>query len=96
MHEASYGILEPVKIIEKSPNKIDLIIVPGIGFDKRGNRLGHGKGYYDKLLRKLKTIKIGLAFELQIVDQIPTDENDVPVDLIITEERIINLSLIHI
>ena len=85
-----YGILEPKKIIEISLNKIDLIIVPGVSFDEKGNRLGHGKGYYDKLLQKTNAKKIGLAFECQIVNQIPTDENDIPVDMIITEKRIIN------
>ncbi len=90
LHEGPYGILEPKKIIEISLNKIDLIIVPGVGFDEKGNRLGHGKGYYDKLLQKTNAKKIGLAFECQIVDQIPTDENDIPVDMIITEKRIIN------
>jgi len=89
LHLGSYGILEPKRIIEFIPEKIDLIIVPGVGFDDKGNRLGHGKGYYDKLLQKTNARKIGLAFECQIVDKIPTDENDVPVDLIITEKRVI-------
>lgn len=90
LQNGPYGILEPKKIIEISPDKIDLIIVPGVGFDEKGNRLGHGKGYYDKLLQKSNAIKIGLAFECQIVDRIPTDKNDIPVDMIITEKRIIN------
>ena len=89
--EGSYGILEPRKdcIKEISIDEIDLIIVPGVGFDENGNRLGHGKGYYDRLLEKTKKVSVGLAFELQIVKNIPTDRNDVPVDMIITEERII-------
>jgi len=90
LHEGPYGILEPRKIIEVFPENLDLIIVPGVGFDEKGNRLGHGKGYYDKLLQKTNAKKIGLAFECQIVNQIPTDENDIPVDMIITEKRIIN------
>jgi 5-formyltetrahydrofolate cyclo-ligase len=91
LEEGSYGILEPRKdcIKEISIDEIDLIIVPGVGFDLNGNRLGHGKGYYDRLLEKTKAISIGLAFELQIVKNIPTDRNDVPVDIIVTEERII-------
>jgi 5-formyltetrahydrofolate cyclo-ligase len=88
--EGAYGILEPSKIIETPIGKLDLIIVPGVGFDEKGNRLGHGKGYYDKLLQKSKATKIGLAFECQIINQIPTDKNDMPVDAIITEKRIIN------
>jgi len=88
----AYGILEPKKscIKEISEEKIDLIIVPGVAFDEKGNRLGHGKGYYDRLLEKTKAKSIGLSFELQIVKKIPTKENDMPVDMIITEKRIIN------
>jgi len=88
--EGAYGILEPRKIIEVMPKKIDLAIVPGVGFDEKGNRLGHGKGYYDKLLQKTNAKKIGLAFECQIVDQIPTFDNDVSMDMLITEKRVIN------
>jgi len=88
---SSYGILEPEKdcIKEVSIDEIDLIIVPGVAFDCKGNRMGHGKGYYDRLLENTKVKTVGLAFELQIVKNIPTDEHDKPVDLIITEERII-------
>ncbi len=87
----AYNILEPKKekIKRISIEKIDLIIVPGVGFDRHGNRMGHGKGYYDRLLEKAKKVSVGLAFELQIVKNIPTDRNDVPVDMIITEERVI-------
>ena len=88
----AYGILEPVeyKIKEVSIEEIDLIIVPGVGFDERGNRIGHGKGYYDDLLSKSKAPHIGLAFEFQIVKEIPVEEHDMPVDKIITEKRVID------
>ena len=87
----SYGILEPriEKIRKTNVEDLELIIVPGIAFDKNGNRLGHGKGYYDRILGKTNATKIGLAFEFQIVGKIPTNENDKPVDIIITEERVI-------
>jgi len=88
--KGAYGILEPKEIDPISIDKIDLIIVPGVGFDKQGRRIGHGKGYYDNLLRNSKkTIHIGLAFEFQIVEEIPTDAHDVPVQKIITEKRVI-------
>ena len=88
----SYGILEPriEKIRKTNVEDIDLIIVPGVAFDEKGNRLGHGKGYYDRLLKKTNALTIGLAFEFQIVDKIPTNKNDRPVDIIITENIIIN------
>ena len=86
-----FDILEPIK--EKrsliDPCKIDLILVPGIGFDERGHRLGHGGGYYDWLLSKSKAFTIGLAFELQMVTHIPVEPHDQQVDCIITEKRTI-------
>jgi len=88
----SYGILEPKKekIKEIEINEIDLIIVPGVGFDKNGNRIGHGKGYYDKLLKNSKASSIALAFEFQILERIPAEKRDVPIDKIITEKRVID------
>ena len=93
LQPGSYGILEPIKkhILEVSIENIDLIIVPGVGFDIKGRRIGHGKGYYDNLLRDSKNaLHIGFAFEFQIIDKVPVDIHDIPVDKIITEERIIN------
>jgi len=92
LHISSYGILEPKqdKIRQISADDVDLIIVPGVAFDECGNRMGHGKGYYDRLLEKTKNkTVIALAFEFQIVDKIPAKKHDVPVGMIITEERII-------
>ena len=88
----SYGILEPrVEKIRKTKIKdIDLIIVPGVAFDKTGNRLGHGKGYYDRLLEQSNVVSIGLCFEFQLVEKILTEHHDKPVDIIITENRVIN------
>ena len=81
----AYGIREPIadRVIEK--DSIDAVIVPGIGFDKSGGRLGFGKGYYDRFLRDFKGIKIGVCYDFQIVDKIQTDENDIPIDIIVTE-----------
>lgn len=87
----AYGILEPKDKNKFSVDKIDLILIPGIAFDDKGNRIGHGMGYYDKLLKKFKnTTNIGLAFEFQLINTIKNKKYDVPVDKIITEERIIN------
>lgn len=92
LEPGSYGILEPRKhnIEEISIDKINLIIVPGVGFDEQCRRIGHGKGYYDNLLRNSKNAQhIGLAFEFQIVEKIPIEKHDLPVNKIITEKRII-------
>lgn len=71
---------------------IDVVIVPGAGFDVRGNRLGYGFGYYDKLLSKSKRhiTTIALAFEEQIVPEVPNEKHDIEVDKIVTDKRIIN------
>lgn len=86
-----FGILEPIEIMKIAYKNIDLVLVPGIAFDSEGHRIGYGFGYYDKFLKKVpKAVKIGLAFDFQIVDKIPKEEHDVPVDFIITEKRIID------
>jgi len=87
----AYNILEPKRkcIIEISLDSIELILVPGIGFDKHGHRIGHGEGYYDKLLENATAPSIGLAFHLQILDKINVEKHDVPVHKIVTEKEII-------
>ncbi len=86
---SSYGILEPkLKYRELFyGKKIDIIIVPGLGFDILGNRLGYGGGFYDRLLKKMGGLKIGLAFDFQVLRCIPADNNDQKLDLIITDKR---------
>jgi len=89
----TYGILEPNPAVTKlvKPTDIDLIIVPGVVFDEGKYRIGYGGGYYDRFLPKVRPdcIKAAPAFELQIVDKVPREEHDIPVDIIITEKRII-------
>ena len=80
-----YGILEPSPIKEIKKEDIDLVIVPGVAFDKRNHRIGYGKGYYDKFLKGYKGKTIGLAFSLQILEIIPNSEWDVKLDKIISE-----------
>lgn len=68
--------------------KIDLVIVPGVAFDKRGHRIGMGKGYYDRYLKNKTAKKIALAYEEQVLDSIPKDPYDVDVDIIVTDQNI--------
>ena len=86
----SMGILEPIddsNYIEKE--NIDLIVVPGVVFDKECNRIGYGGGYYDRYLKDIKSKKnkIALAYDLQIVDKIESEVHDIKVDYIITNTR---------
>jgi len=89
-----YDILTPKKEFIRivNPSNIDLVLVPGVVFAEDGYRIGYGGGYYDRFLLKINNnaVKIGLAFDLQVVDKVPYEEFDIPVDLIITEKRIIN------
>lgn len=87
-----YNILTPKKEFERfiDPNEIDLIITPGVAFKKDGYRVGYGGGYYDRFLSKIpNTQTIAIAFSLQIVDELPIDNYDIPVDYIYTEKNII-------
>ena len=73
------------------PKSLDLIIVPGLGFDDRGGRIGYGRGFYDRLLRSAPdTFTVALAFECQILEKVPMCENDMPVHCVITEDRLID------
>lgn len=82
-----FKILEPdpKKCVPADPAAIDLILVPGIAFDLRGNRLGFGKGFYDRFLMNQPAPCVGLAFAVQIVPHVPVEPWDVPVDALITE-----------
>ncbi len=86
LEEKKFGVIEPVCGEESEKADIDLIIVPGVAFDKRGNRIGFGKGYYDRFLKGYRGKKIALAYEFQLVDRIETEEHDERVDEIITEK----------
>jgi 5-formyltetrahydrofolate cyclo-ligase len=91
------GIPEPERKEDRrvDVNDVDLIIIPGAGFDVKGNRLGYGGGYYDKLLsptpspQSLPPSVIALAFEEQIGEEIPSEPHDIKVDIIITDKRLI-------
>lgn len=74
------------------PESIDLVIVPGVAFDKEGGRVGFGAGFYDRFLGELppRSKFVALAFECQLVDRVPREEHDMCVDCIVTEKRLID------
>lgn len=90
------GILEPKAEIRAMPQRrapvtsLDLIIVPGVAFDRSGGRLGHGKGYYDRLLQAIPvgTASIALAFACQVFPEVPMLDRDVFVDVVVTESAL--------
>lgn len=86
----SWGVPEPQQENDADFSEIDLIIVPMVAGDRQKNRLGYGMGYYDRFLSKTNACKAGLLFDCQIYDGVlPTEEFDVPLDMLITESGII-------
>jgi len=84
------NLRNPIEAVPMPFEKIDFVVVPALGFDKKGNRLGHGGGYYDRFLAnvELKAYKCGFGFAEQLVDSIPVKEYDEPVDFLVTDEEI--------
>ncbi|NLC54735.1 MAG: 5-formyltetrahydrofolate cyclo-ligase [Erysipelothrix sp.] len=82
------GVLQPPTTDLTLKDEMDVIIVPVVGFDRQNNRIGYGKGFYDRYLSDYKHKTIGLAFDEQEYRHIPHDENDVALDYIVTETRI--------
>lgn len=86
--EGCFGILEPTSCNYFTDN-IDLVITPSIVFDKKGYRLGYGKGYYDKYFSSREyDISVGLSYHKLLQDNVPKEDHDIKVDVIITEEKI--------
>ncbi len=93
LHRGSFGIQEPDPKIhqEVAPEDIDLILVPGLAFSRRGERLGYGGGFYDRILSHIdtRTKTLGIAFDFQITDPGFSEQHDVPVNGVLTERRIL-------
>ena len=89
--KGAYSINEPDRLIKADETHIDTVIVPGIAFGKDGGRVGFGKGYYDRFLKKTKAVKIGFCYDFQLYDTVHAEGHDVPVDYIITNNEIISV-----
>lgn len=95
LHPGTWGILEPPqsrwgeKGKEVEINELDLIMVPGVAFDRKGGRLGNGAGYYDRLLQEVtpNTVLTGICFESQLCDQVIMESHDVYMDVLLTEKK---------
>jgi 5-formyltetrahydrofolate cyclo-ligase len=92
LQAGAFGIFEPRADSRRlaTAAQFDLVIVPGLAFDRSGQRLGAGKGYYDRFLAQVKAPKIALAFSFQVVEKIPVAAHDQPVDMIVTEQEVIS------
>lgn len=83
------GILEPKVVRPVGVDWFEALLVPGLAFDAHGHRLGHGKGYFDRMLEGSRGVKIGLAYESEVVAAVPVAALDVPMDLVVTETRVV-------
>ena len=84
----AFHIEEPQGNNTVNLDEIEMIVVPGVAFDQNGNRVGRGKGYYDRLLAKSKAVKIGVGYDFQMVNEdIETEAHDIKVDIVITQSR---------
>lgn len=81
----AFHIEEPVGEDTVNPDEIELVVVPAVAYDRKGNRLGRGKGFYDRLLAETRATKIGVAYEFQMLDEIPAEPHDVRMDMVITQ-----------
>ena len=88
LQEGQFGIHEPgAHCLAVAPNRLDLVLVPGVAFDLQGRRLGRGKGFYDQMLASVRGTTCGIAFDEQIVETIPVEPHDVHLNCILTPTR---------
>jgi len=85
----AFGTFNPRELRSAAPGDWDLVIVPLLAFDRRGYRLGYGKGYYDRLLAASPVTTIGVAFAAQEIDALPAEAHDIALDWVITEREVI-------
>lgn len=89
--ETSFGAMEPAQGRVLDPSELDLVIVPGVAFDRSCNRVGYGAGYYDRLLSRTRTdtATVAVAFDEQVVSEVPAGRTDRRVDAIVTQSQVI-------
>ena len=91
LEPGTWGIPEPPASLRSDPGRriapeaLDFVVVPGLAFDRRGRRLGHGRGYYDRLLARTRAFRAGLCYEAQVFPDVPAGPRDVPMDWVVTE-----------
>lgn len=88
LEKGPFGIPQPKSSEAVTSDSVDVAIIPGVAFDKKGVRLGYGKGIFDKLLAKSTAFKIGAAYDFQIVEKLPREKHDLVMDLVVTEKRV--------
>ncbi len=85
----AFHIEEPTGTNTVDASEMELIVVPAVAYDRKGTRLGRGKGFYDRLLASTKATKVGIAYEFQVLDEIPAETHDVPMDMVISQRTVL-------
>ena len=93
LQPSGYGPHEPPRRVPVHPATVDVVVAPGLAFDAQGHRLGYGGGHYDRFLARLgaDAVRVGVAFSLQIVDALPSEEHDRPVDVVVTDAGVVDV-----
>ena len=97
LERSVFGLSEPKEACRRfiGIDEIDLVIVPGLAFDSRGNRIGFGGGFYDRFLSEVRAPKIALAYSFQVVEAIEADPHDVRMDKVVTDEQVYDCTTGH-
>ena len=90
LQPGQFGVLEPQGLTVINPECLDLIVVPGVGFDRQGHRIGYGLGCYDRVLAECSNAGfMGLAYSFQVVERLPAEKHDIRLDYLVTEDELI-------
>jgi 5-formyltetrahydrofolate cyclo-ligase len=94
LEEGYMGILEPPENELVAPKDLDMIFVPGLAFDRNGERLGRGAGYYDRLLAEpdIRAVLCGVCYDVQVMDCVPHEPRDHRVDMLVTESELLRFN----
>ena len=94
MRQDQYGIREPIEAQVQPVENIDLIVIPALACDRSGNRLGRGGGFYDRFLAQpaMKAITCSLVFDQQLLDNVPVETNDWPIDIVVTDKTVLRFA----
>ena len=93
LKKGRFGIPEPAVPVFATEDELDLIIVPGVAFDRTGHRVGRGGGFYDRLLPQYRAVRAGICFGFQCLEPIPAQEHDIRMDWVVTEVQILKIKL---
>ena len=91
LERTDYGPKEPARRVAVDPAEVDMVVTPGLAFDPTGGRLGYGGGHYDRYLTRLQphALRVGIGFAAQLVEEVPTEETDQRVDVVVTDEEVV-------